>query len=102
MIGTPKGTPNDVEASMNYEFTSAMPTCQMNPEKHRNKCIRLGIPLRGESREHSCCKACREKEIRANPKAQQALDVEWEKLVKKKAWQYETVSEWKVIADKGR
>ena len=102
MIGTLKGTPNDVEASMNYEFTSAMPTCQMNPEKHRTKCIRLGIPLRGESREHSCCKACREKEIRANPKAQQALDVEWEKLVKKKAWQYETVSEWKVIADKGR
>ncbi|CAL1139216.1 unnamed protein product [Cladocopium goreaui] len=42
------------------------------------------------------------KEIRANPKAQQALDVEWEKLVKKKAWQYETVAEWKVIADKAK
>ena len=42
------------------------------------------------------------KEIRANPKAQQALDVEWDKLVKKKAWQYETVSEWKVIADRAK
>ena len=30
------------------------------------------------------------KEIRANPKAQQAPDVGWEKLVKKTAWKDET------------
>ena len=29
------------------------------------------------------------KEIRANPKAQQALDIEWDKLVKKIAWKYD-------------
>lgn len=43
MIGIVKGTPNDVEESMNYEFIPEMPVCQMNPQKHRSKCIRLGI-----------------------------------------------------------
>ena len=42
------------------------------------------------------------KEIKANPKAQQALDIEWEKLVKKNAWKYETVSEWKTISEKAK
>lgn len=41
-------------------------------------------------------------EIRANPKAQQAFDIEWEKLVKKNAWKYETVSEWKVVSDRAQ
>ena len=34
------------------------------------------------------------KEIKSNPKAQEALDLEWNKLVKKTAWLYDTVSEW--------
>ena len=33
---------------------------------------------------------------------QQALDLEWEKLVKKNAWRYETVSEWKTISEKAK
>ena len=36
MIGTLKSTPNDVEKNMTYEFIRAMPTCKMNPQKHRN------------------------------------------------------------------
>ena len=40
------------------------------------------------------------KEIASNPKAQKALDVEWEKLEKKGAWDYNSVVEWGSIADK--
>ena len=35
-----------------------------------------------------------QKEILSDPAAQKALDIEWEKLEKKKAWMYETVCEW--------
>ena len=35
------------------------------------------------------------KDVRSNPKAQEALDVEWNKLVKKTAWLYDAVSDWK-------
>ena len=39
------------------------------------------------------------KEIRANPKAQESLDFEWNKLVKKTAWLYDTVQEWNKVSD---
>jgi len=70
MIGTLKSTPrtpNDVEENMTYEFIPAMPTCQMNPQKHRNKCIRLGI------QSGLVARPVGKKEIRANPKAKQHL-----------------------------
>ena len=35
-----------------------------------------------------------QKEIQSDPAAQKSLDVEWEKLEKKRAWMYETVCEW--------
>ena len=39
------------------------------------------------------------KEIRANPKAQESPDVEWNKLVKKTAWLYDSVQEWSKVSD---
>ena len=39
------------------------------------------------------------KEIRSNPKAQESLDIEWNKLVKKTAWLYDTVQEWSAVSD---
>ena len=42
------------------------------------------------------------KEIRSSPKAQEALDVEWNKPVKKTAWLYDTVAEWKTVSDKAK
>ena len=102
MIGTLKESPNELEEYLSYEFIPAMPVCQMNPQKHRTKCIRLGIQSGEKTVNTLVARPVGKKEIRANPKAQQALDVEWEKLVKKKAWQYETVAEWKVIADKAK
>ena len=42
------------------------------------------------------------KEIRSNPKAQKALDVEWDKLIAKNAWLYDTVREWSQIASKAK
>ena len=42
------------------------------------------------------------KEIKSNPKAQEALDIEWNKLVKKTAWLYDTVSEWHDISQKAK
>ena len=102
MIGTLKSSPNELGECLSYEFIPAMPVCQMNPQKHRNKCIRLGIQSVEKAVNTLVARPVGKKEIGANLKAQQALDVEWEKLVKKKAWQYETVSEWKVIADRAK
>ena len=42
------------------------------------------------------------KEIRSNPKAQKALDIEWDKLIAKNAWLYDTVREWSQIASKAK
>ena len=42
------------------------------------------------------------KEIRTNPKAHEALDIEWNKLAKKNAWLYDTVTEWKDVSNKAR
>ena len=39
------------------------------------------------------------KEIRSNPKAQESLDIEWDKLVKKTAWLYDTVQEWSTVSE---
>ena len=37
------------------------------------------------------------KEIRSNPKAQESLDTEWNKLVEKTAWLYDTLQEWSTV-----
>jgi hypothetical protein len=42
------------------------------------------------------------KEIRSNLKAQESLDIEWDKLVKKTAWLYDTVQEWSTVSDSAK
>ena len=35
--------PNDLEGKGEEEQVPAMPVCQMNPQKHRVKCVRLSL-----------------------------------------------------------
>ena len=39
----------------------------------------------------------KQKEFNSNPEAQKSLDVEWENLVKKRAWIIESVREWDAV-----
>ena len=84
------------------DIIPAMPVCKMNPQKHRVKCVRVGIRSGERIVNTLVARPVGKKEIRSNPKAQEALDVEWQKLVKKTAWQYDTVAEWKDICDKAK
>ena len=81
-LGVLKCTPNDVEDRMAFDFIPAMPVCQMNPKKHRVKCVRLEIRTGERTINTLVARPVVKKEIRANPKAQQALDIECDNLVK--------------------
>ena len=94
--------PNDLERLNQDEPVPAMPVCQLNPQTHRVKCVRLSLQSGERAVNTLVARPVGKKEIKANPKAQQALDIEWEKLVKKNAWKYETVSEWKTISEKAK
>ena len=76
-----------------------MPTCKYSQERHRVKCARVSI-MSGEKIINTLvARPVNKKEIRANPKAQESLDIEWNKLVKKTAWLYDTVQEWSKVSD---
>ena len=76
-----------------------MPTCKYSQERHRIKCARVSI-MSGEKIINTLvARPVNKKEIRANPKAQESLDIEWNKLVKKTAWLYDTVQEWSKVSD---
>ena len=94
--------PNDLEGLNQDEPIPAMPVCQLNSQTHRVKCVRLSLQSGERAVNTLVARPVGKKEIKANPKAQQALDIEWEKLVKKNAWKYETVSEWKTISEKAK
>ena len=91
-------TPTKEEESEPYPV---MPTCNQTPQ-HREKInppnytpdLRLVNSL--------VARPVNKREIRANPKAQEALDLEWNKLVKKDAWLYDTVTEWKEVSNKAK
>ena len=93
-------SPDDKEVHL--DEAPAMPTCKMNPQRHRVKCSRINIQSGEMVINTLVARPVGKKEIRANPKAQQALDIEWDKLVKKNAWRYDTVAEWKTISDKAK
>ena len=42
------------------------------------------------------------KELLSNPKAQASLDVEWDKLMKKKAWDMASVREWDDVSSEAK
>ena len=77
------GSPNDLGAKASEEQVPAMPVCQMNPQNHRVKCVLDSACNLVKGLSTLVARPVGKKEIRANPKAQQALDIEWEKLVKK-------------------
>ena len=77
-----------------------MPVCLSEQEQHREK---LGKhPHMAEEDIHDAiamvARPVGRKELLANPKAQASLDVEWEKLLKKKAWDMLSVREWEDVS----
>ena len=79
-----------------------MPIRVQNPYHHRDK---IGIPQCSydlRTINSLVARPVNKREIKANPKAQEALDLEWNKLVKKDAWLYNTVTEWKDVSNKAR
>ena len=88
--------------SADDEPIPAMPICNFSPQRHRVKCIRVSIHEGDRVVNTLVARPVDKREIRANPKAQEALDIEWNKLVKKTAWMYDTVREWGEISGKAK
>ena len=89
---------------MSDEDYPRMPTSKSSKSAHRDKLVNVKI-MKGEKVISSLVARpvnVNRKEIRANPKTQASLDVEWKKLVDKKAWLYDTVTEWKEVAAKAK
>ena len=99
-IGSKKGKPSIVVTPTIEEESEpypSMPTCnqaQMHREKINPPNLRLVNSL--------VARPVNKREIRANPKAQEALDLEWKKLVKKDVWLYDTVPEWKDVSNRAK
>ena len=66
------------------------------------KLVRLSIQSGERAINTLVARPVNRKEIRSNPKAQEALDVKWNKLVKKTAWLYDTVAEWTTVSEKAK
>ena len=97
-----KGTAVIGAEVMSDEDYPRMPTSKSSKSAHRDKLVNVKI-MKGEKVISSLvARPVNRKEIRANPKAQASLDVEWLKLVDKKAWLYDTVTEWKEVAAKAK
>ena len=81
------------------DYVPTMPTCKYSQDRHRVKCARVSI-MSGEKIINTLvARPVNKKEIRSNPKAQESLDIEWNKLVKKTAWLYDTVQEWSTVSE---
>ena len=78
-----------------------MPVDYNHVERHRE---RIAQTISAETQAFSAmvARSVGAKEVASNPKAQKALDVEWEKLEQKGAWDYKSVVEWESIAEKAR
>ena len=79
-----------------------MPTCAYSEQRHRVKLVRVSIQSGERAINTLVARPVNRKEIRSNPKAQEALDVEWNKLVKKTAWLYDTGAQWKSVSEKAK
>eukprot|EP00435_Cladocopium_sp_Y103_P065441 s1992_g27.t1 len=90
------------EAYQDEDVVPAMPTCKYAQERHRVKCARVSIRSGEKIINTLVARPVNKKEIRSNPKAQESFDIEWNKLVKKTAWLYDTVSEWSTISTDAR
>ena len=70
-----------------------------NPDNHREKVLHHSSH---EGYSALVARPVGPKEISEVPEAQKSLDVEWEKLEKKKAWDYSGVQEWETLSQKAR
>eukprot|EP00435_Cladocopium_sp_Y103_P001822 s5403_g1.t1 len=100
--GVASSTNQLTHAYENPDEVPIMPTCAYSEQRHRVKLARVSIQSGERAINTLVARPVNRKEIRANPKAQEALDVEWNKLVKKTAWLYDTVAEWKTVSEKAK
>ena len=82
----------------------AMPVAPNDNPEHREK-IANAAPASHDEILNLMAMVARpvgKKELMQNPKAQASRDVEWEKLVKKKAWEMESVQEWDDVSGRAQ
>ena len=81
-----------------------MPVVPNEPEEHREKIAKPSSVSSEEFAELAALVArpVGKNELKQNPKAQAALDVEWDKLMNKKAWDMESVREWSSVSDEAQ
>ena len=81
-----------------------MPVVPNEPEEHRDKIAKPSSLSYEEVAELAALVArpVGKNELKQNPKAQAALDVEWDKLMNKKAWDMESVREWSSVSDEAQ
>ena len=99
-----KGKPSIVATPIIEEESEPypiMPTCNQT-QQHREKITPPNYTPDLRLVNSLVARPVNKREIRANPKAQEALDLEWNKLVKKDAWLYDTVTEWKEVSNKAK
>ncbi|CAE7292249.1 unnamed protein product, partial [Symbiodinium sp. CCMP2456] len=78
----------------------SMPVVAATEDEHRDK-LQKHPPLTEEEIRDAMSMVARpvgRKELNQNPKAQASLDVEWEKLMKKQAWDMGSVREWDSVS----
>ena len=104
---TKKSLPPSGECALSADPYPAMPTVVPEPEaepEHREK-VSSYAPVSEEEVYELMAMVARpvgHKELKSNPKAQASLDVEWDKLMKKKAWDMGSVREWKSVSDEAK
>ena len=76
----------------------AMPVCLDGQEQHRDKLTKPMHMSEEDVHDAVVARPVGKKELLANPKAQASLDVEWEKLMKKKAWDILSVRDWEDVS----
>ena len=77
-----------------------MPVCLSEQEQHWEK-LGKHLHMSEEDIHDAIAMVARpvgRKELLANPKAQASLDVEWDKLMKKRAWDMLSVREWEGVS----
>ena len=100
-VATGDGSPEHFsianESDDEFPLMPVMP-CTVNHE-HREK---IATPFSVDGYSALVARPVGQKEISNVPEAQKSLDVEWEKLERKMAWDYATVNEWEVLSREAR
>ena len=95
-----KSPPPSGESALSSEPFPAMPTVIPDLDAEHRENVSGYAPVSEEEVFELMAMVARpvgHKELKSNPKAQAPLDVEWDKLMKKKAWDIGSVREWKTF-----